>query len=429
MRGFAETTAGLIVSIPALSVASLTVTSPLHRKAIFAALAAVTVYLVLFTRFDDQSTNYFVGCNAMMNLFRMSDFLLLTADVQKELRREGETSDVGKEPFAVRVKWALSLYASLRGVGWTHKPASHIPPSPRNDTKTSFIVRQILLMGQGYLIVLFGTFLGLINPSLNPGGPPFYTQPVWLWPTSLVQVINMYGYFLALYALLGAIGVGSNLSAPKDWPPFFGPVSDAYSVRRCWGYVLLSNSVVLPDRLQLRFNTGEFGTRSSERSACRPRMSALFGHELTITSFVAHPQFVTAHSTAIAGALRIPQGRFRTYFSLFVAFVISGIIHQLGDYMVIQDWGGNSFLFFTLQACAITFEDAVRGLAKKVGVRIRPRFARAVGHVWVLAWCSVTLAIWAAPQTRMGLTSDATVKNDVVRRLAFRTSQLLFPKA
>lgn len=51
--------------------------------------------------------------------------------VQKELRRKGEALDVSKAPFLVRLRWALSLYASLRGVGWSHEPTSRLPSAPR----------------------------------------------------------------------------------------------------------------------------------------------------------------------------------------------------------------------------------------------------------------------------------------------------------
>lgn len=40
------------------------------------------------------------------------------------------------------------------------------------------------------------------------------------------------------YSLVAFLAVLLGLSEPKDWPPFYGSVLDAYSMRRFWKYVL-----------------------------------------------------------------------------------------------------------------------------------------------------------------------------------------------
>ncbi|TEB25521.1 hypothetical protein FA13DRAFT_1777387 [Coprinellus micaceus] len=357
MRGTADTDPRLILSIFGLSVGGLTATSPSTRKAIFAPIFALSIYLVLFTASDDLPTDYFVGCSTMINLFRMSDLLLLS-DVQKDLRRHGETRDISKEPFLTRLKWALSLYASLRGVGWSHEPTSHLPP-PSKTTRTQFVLQQILKLGQAHVVFNFGNLLVLLNSSFSKDGPPFSSQPWWLRPTAIGQTLQVNG-------------VVARLSTPKDWPSLFGPVSGAFTVRSYWGRVW---------------------------------------HQVL-------RKFLTGHGTTFTKALRIPKGRFKTYFSLYVAFFISGLIHYFGDFMIIQDWSGGSLIYFTLQACAITFEDAVQGLVRRSGIKVPSLLARVIGYTWVVAWFSFAIPIWMEPHVKAGITSDGVSGSSVVPVLA-----------
>jgi hypothetical protein len=39
------------------------------------------------------------------------------------------------------------------------------------------------------------------------------------------------------YSILAFLSVLLGLAEPQDWPPFDGPVSGAYSLRRLWKYV------------------------------------------------------------------------------------------------------------------------------------------------------------------------------------------------
>ncbi|KAJ3521494.1 hypothetical protein NMY22_g12293 [Coprinellus aureogranulatus] len=373
-----------ILALLSLSVAGLTVTVPFFRKAIFAILASLTVSLIFYQKYDGQPTDWFVGCFAMINLLRMSDFLLLTADVHKDLRRQGETLNISREAFGIRLKWALSLYASLRGVGWSHEPISHLPPAPKAVTKVGFITRQVLLLGQAYLYIASGVLLSLINASFYRDDSPFNSQPWWLRLTTFGSCLQFYGTLNALYALCGIIGVGLGLSAPKDWPPFFGPIVRAYTCSTAHAFP--------PARL------------------------------LTILSFVCQQQPLESHGAAISNALRIPKGRFRTYFRLFVAFFISGILHQCGDYAVAGSWGGGSIALFLAHAGAITFEDAVQGLVKMLGIKVHPALAKVVGYIWVIGWFSYsfTIAVKVEPGVTAALTLDepSLPGSDVVLRIA-----------
>jgi hypothetical protein len=233
MRGAADPDGRVVLAILSLSVLGMTATSPSARKAIFAPITALSIYLVFFTASDNLPNDYFQGCATMINLFRMSDLLLLT-DVQKEIRKKGETRDISTLPFLTRLWWSLTLYASLRGVGWSHEPTSHLPVPPKT-TKLGFLLRQSLALAQSYLVFNLGNLLVLLNSSFSEGGPPFTSQKWWIRPTVIGQTLQVKGFLNGLYALCSIISVIATLSTPYDWPPLFGSFTGAYTVRNYWG--------------------------------------------------------------------------------------------------------------------------------------------------------------------------------------------------
>ena len=54
---------------------------------------------------------------------------------------------------------------------------------------------------------------------------------------SLILWLNIYCIFRIFHGLIVLLAVGSGFSNVQDWPPPFGSLSEAYSVRRFWGYV------------------------------------------------------------------------------------------------------------------------------------------------------------------------------------------------
>jgi hypothetical protein len=114
-------------------------------------------------------------------------------------------------------------------------------------------------------------------------------------------------------------------------------------------------------------------------------------------------QFVTAHGRAAADIFRLSKSTFRTYFQLYVAFLVSGILHMAGDYMFLQNLTGVSLQFFLLQAVAITFEDAIMGIFKRIGITTASPMTRAVGFCWVFAWFALSVPYWLEPVFHAGV--------------------------
>jgi Membrane bound O-acyl transferase family len=88
-----------------------------------------------------------------------------------------------------------------------------------------------------------------------------------------------------------------------------------------------------------------------------------------------------------------------SYTQLFVAFLLSGLIHTGGDYMVFRHFTSFSLQFFLLQAIAISFEDFVIWSTKSMSAYWDPRISRTVGYVWVLGWFCFAIPMWLDPLT------------------------------
>ena len=52
---------------------------------------------------------------------------------------------------------------------------------------------------------------------------------------SLAVWLNIYCMFRVGYGIMGFVAVGTGLSEVTAWPPAFGPLAEAYTVRRFWG--------------------------------------------------------------------------------------------------------------------------------------------------------------------------------------------------
>ena len=100
------------------------------------------------------------------------------------------------------------------------------------------------------------------------------------------------------------------------------------------------------------------------------------------------------------------KSTFTTYFKLFTAFFISGLIHYAGDYAVLGHWSGGALICFLSQAVAITFEDAVIAIASKFGFAQPTPMKKLFGYIWVAAWFTYSLPIWSGPHLTAGFIED-----------------------
>ena len=200
---------------------------------LFPYLLSICFYLFLFTACENIASNMIVALNLFTLMFSSLDLVVLT-DVQNELRLVGQKTPISTAPLSSRFWWALRLLQSPRGIGWAHEPTAHIRPRP-TTSRAQFLLDQLLRTAKYILIFDVTRVLSYSNPYFQKGGLSL-TDAGWLWrSTMLAHVVTTY-IFLSLIHIVGStVSVALGLTAPGNWPHFFGYIEDAYTVGRSWG--------------------------------------------------------------------------------------------------------------------------------------------------------------------------------------------------
>ncbi|KAF9002703.1 membrane bound O-acyl transferase family-domain-containing protein [Cyathus striatus] len=356
---------GLIADI--LRIISYTIKPSRYQWLLLPLIFALSLYH--FTQFapsispDDIRAKNGFGCLACFRILSNTQCILLL-NVQKDLRRkkdEKSETSISDASLKERLKWGLDLFFSIRGVGWKHEPTSRLRwiPSQASASKLKFIVHQLWRIAIFAFLVEILKLHSALNPYLQRGGPSFY-EATWGWrmtilPTQMVTYVSL----SQVQAILSIVFVVLGVSNPRDWPTLYGSWKDAYTVRRFWG-----------------------------RS----------WHQMFRHMFQTYGQFVSGVLLGLPSDSSVA-----TYVELYIAFILSGIIHAVGDY---RSFGslhqGGSMRFFFLQAVIITVEDGVCWIAKYLGVRRTAWWLQYLGYAWVTFWFTWTLPIWMGPLVHIG---------------------------
>ncbi|KAJ7732656.1 membrane bound O-acyl transferase family-domain-containing protein [Mycena metata] len=346
----------------ALILAALITPPSPYRRLFFVPILVLTWRLV-----HDAQAGYLTSTLWFGYLLVASDYILLT-DVQRDLHQVPDTADprstrvtirnIEYASLKTRIKWALQLFVSPRGVGWAHEPRAALPAgAPPNTPRMKFILGQT-----AWLVLAFLRF-DLMNLHAR-WNPAFYTRvgmvaAGWTWRLVGTAGFGMgaaAGLSTAHYAL-SIVFVALHLSTPQDWPPLFGSLADATTVRAFWGRTW---------------------------------------HQIFRRPLRAHAKFI---STTI---LRLPDSD-RSPTSLCLqgcaAFLLSGLVHYLGETVPLKQLAlarSGSLIFFGIQPLGIALETlAARTFAGR-------RVPRVLGWVWVFAWFALTLPIMQDPLIRTG---------------------------
>lgn len=149
-------------------------------------------------------------------------------------------------PPAKKFLWGLELITAARGVGWNWQ-VSGIPPS-RSYTQWSFVWERfyktaitffgIAMTAAGSRLILDGdrilgsSHLAILLPILRSSlFVRLFITAGWL--------TVVYGHIVLPENLLAiacvGLGIGGRWAHPSYWPPAFGSIEEAYTLRRCWG--------------------------------------------------------------------------------------------------------------------------------------------------------------------------------------------------
>ncbi|KAJ0414577.1 membrane bound O-acyl transferase family-domain-containing protein [Aspergillus carlsbadensis] len=269
----------------------------------------------------------------------------------------------------------FSLTLNPRFIG-TSQQVKHVPRPVLNQSRKSF------LWSTGGLILLSYLVLDVLDSNLDvdltakymsasnvPVLRRLYRHELSLQEV-IVRVFSVVGLVIGLVAVQGGcyllfafVRVLCHLSSPADWPPLFGSISDAYTLRRVWSHVW---------------------------------------HQLNTHKLNCFSRYL------VHGILLIPQGTRSIlvgYARLGVCFVLSGLVHALMDTSIgltMSTSGG--LAFFCTQILGIVVEDAVLSVYSRLTATklshlpSRPSAAqKVIGFVWVCAFLVWTLPAYMYP--------------------------------
>ncbi|KAM5484221.1 hypothetical protein MaudMau93_005938 [Microsporum audouinii] len=185
---------------------------------------------------------------------------------------------------------------------------------------------------------------------------------------------------VVLFDLVSVLAVGLGISAVESWPPYFGPLTELYSIRNFWSVVWHRQLRALLD------NYSFFITHSILR--------------------LPLAKTVPPESKALILIIR--------YVRIQMAFLVSGLMHLPIDRMQNIPYRESGVaMFFTVQALGILIEDMVcstyrwiatgsfsRQVYKGVG-NIKPvLWQRLIGFTWCLCWAMWCVPPWIFPTIR-----------------------------
>ncbi|PYH48329.1 wax synthase family protein [Aspergillus saccharolyticus JOP 1030-1] len=272
---------------------------------------------ILLTRLTSTSFDVKIrtGGHAFTFLIQFIDLLFITnVDLTTTI-----------QPNRLQTAWRYLL--TIRGIGtpWQLKQLPAYPRVLRTNpppSRTQYAVRHLAI------VVWQVLFLRLLaHPSLHPSQPFYddgqeFSYRLTQWPSRLVStyilgVIPSYLFLDILYRCGAMVAVGTGLQTMADWPPLFGNLADAWTLRGFWGK---------------------------------------FWHQYLRWPFTTLSTFLTGQ---VLGLRR--HSLLERYLNTFLIFFLSMASHTVCEIVAGVEGGhrGN-FLFFAAQVPAIMFEDAVR---------------------------------------------------------------------
>lgn len=273
---------------------------------------------------------------------------------------------------------AFNVLWNMRDIGGPRQ-IPRIPPNRysrpgRGPSRIGFLTRHVTSLACTYVLLEVATLAPPRRAAPTSGAeavliPVLATAAFW---TTLSLFLSL------IYDVLAITQVALFLSEPADWPPLFGRITDAWSIRQFWGYVptLLASHAVSSPRSQI----------------LSPTNSARWHQTLRLT--------LTSHAKHLLHFAGLPsRGTLGRYSCLVLTFAASGMLHCIADRLLGVPWRESGALtFFLLQAAGIVVEDTVQALLAWVPLGRGCR--RVVGRLWLATILVLTTPMWMEPTAR-----------------------------
>jgi hypothetical protein len=194
--------------------------------------------------------NAVIACAQFVAVIHYVDLLLINSiDVSDLIREKLLGPSAG---ILSRLFHALRITYNVRGVGtrWQVKNTPNFPSyfaSQSSPSRGRFLLRQtVILIWQYLLIDVLDATRKQQSPEevkhlYAPGAESLFLDATAEQREARIAVSLMTWFIVArliidsVYRLLSLVFVGIRLSSPSNWPPFFGSMWDAYTLRNYWG--------------------------------------------------------------------------------------------------------------------------------------------------------------------------------------------------
>ncbi|KAI0114680.1 membrane bound O-acyl transferase family-domain-containing protein [Hypoxylon sp. NC0597] len=274
--------------------------------------------------------------------------------------------------------WTLNAMINLRGIRWSSE-TRNLPKRIKEgekESKARFLLLQLVDFCWMFLMVDLVSQLGLRLFFIDPtsGKPYVNSKGLSIQSHDMLGSLAkafVYGagpYFVTnmQYVACSIVAVILGLSQPEDWPPLYGKLREATTVRKFW---------------------------------------SKFWHQMIRKG-------ITSFSNAFARFLGMKKGSTTySYVHLWTAFAISGAFHA-GSMLILpspvnitqSERTVGILLYFLWQALAITLEDFIQWTWRRVFGPKPPGWSTVVGYVWVVCsfWFSLPLAGDVMVRIRLG---------------------------
>ena len=166
---------------------------------------------------------------------------LSTKDLNVQVQNAGSRDRIRYGFFAATTSRNVGTPYEVKGIPrFSDRKTGYVP------SKSSFLSWKTVSLLLCYLVI--DTFVFVSQPEQNavnfhPDRIPWNDSRNISFEPLIIRVTSVIGFWINLYciiyALMGSLAfimVGIGVSEPKYWPPGFGSITEAYTLRRFWRY-------------------------------------------------------------------------------------------------------------------------------------------------------------------------------------------------
>ncbi|KAJ5559702.1 hypothetical protein N7513_002101 [Penicillium frequentans] len=230
----------------------------------------------------------------------------------------------------------------------------------------SFLLRQFAVLVWQYAVLDMVQFAAHHKP-VRPVIDGIFMGPEWNAPLNILVerfTENLISWFLiaricidSRYRIASILLVGLGINSPQDWPPLFGRMSDAYTLRNYWG---------------------------------------TFWHQGLRQPLTSMSNLITRD------IMHLPRPSIlERYTNVFLVFLGSGALHLTTDIVLgIPFQSSGAVVFFTSFVLGYMIEDGVQALCERMkgpGAQTGSKYKRIVGYLWVALWLGISSTAYRFP--------------------------------